>query len=218
MANLSKLLQSSLYEKVYSLNEDNLHDFHLNNSCSTIYGNCAYNIISDGSNWYCIGEKKPFNSVEKLIDYLNEKYNECLEYPTISEELAYAKFRYRSKFPNKGYQIHDPQPKVIVLDSDYIYNGKGKIVDGQHDILAFNINYSKNKKPDKLAIQEIVSFAQMIKKNKKDIYERIKEFYPNVIPFIRHYKPEQMTKLKKKNGWFWKQCSIADLAPKDDWK
>ena len=38
----------------------------------------------------------------------------------------------------------------------------------------------------------------MLKKNDKDVYERIKKFYPQAIKYIRCYKPNQMTKLKKK--------------------
>ena len=148
-----------------------------------------------------------------MIKYINEQYDDMVDLP-LTEELVQAKFKYRSKYPNKGYQIHDKRPKVIVLDNDYIYDGKGNVKPGRHDILAFNLNYSKDKKTDKKAIDEIVAFAHLLKKEKKDVYERIKKFYPEVVKNnLRCYKPQQMSKIKRKEGWFYKQCSVADLAP-----
>lgn len=216
--NFNDLVSSSLAEEIMNINENNLTEFFSKDyPIITLYGNVPYNILYESGDWYIIGEKKIFSSINKLIDYINEKYDDMLEVPALNEDLAYAKFRYRSKYPDKGYQIHDKHPKVLVLDNDYIYNGKGKVVPGQHDILAINLNYSKTKKIDKQAVQEITSFAHMIKKDKLDIYKRIKEWRPEIIPLIRHYKPEQMTKLKKKDGWFWRQCSVADLTGDEDW-
>lgn len=215
--NFNDLVSSSLAEEIINIDENNLTEFFSKKyPVITLYGNMPYNILYESGDWYIIGEKKVFSSLEKLVDYINEEYDEAVEVP-LNEDLAYAKFKYRSKYPDKGYQIHDKHPKVLVLDNDYIYNGKGKIVPGQHDILAFNLNYSGEKKLDKQAVQEITSFAHLIKKDKLDIYKRIKEWRPEVIKHIRHYKPEQMTKLKKKDGWFWRQCSVADLTGDEGW-
>lgn len=216
--NFEDLSKKDLREKVLNLNEENIEQFFSEKpQVMTLYGNCVYNVVYNQGDYYCLGESKTFSSLEKLVKYINEEYNEIVDIP-LTEDLALAKFRYTSKHPTKGYQIHDKRPHVLVLDNDYIYNGKGKVVEGQHDILAFNLNYSKEKKLDKQAIQEITSFAHLLKKNKLDIYKRIKEWRPEVIPYIRHYKPERMTKLKKKDGWFWKQCSVTDLSTENEWE
>lgn len=211
--NFSDLASSSLTEEVLNINEENINEFFSKDyPIKTLYGNMTYNILYESGDWYILGENKIFSSLKKLINYINEEYDDMLDIP-LEEDLAYAKFRYKSD------NSHDPKPKVLVLDNDYIYNGRGKIVPGQHDILAFNLNYSKNKKIDKQAVDEITTFAHMIKKNKQDIYKRIKAWRPEVIPMIRHYKPENMRKLKKKEGWFWRQCSIADLkGDEENWQ
>ena len=54
----------------------------------------------------------------------------------ITESMRMAKFSYEK------YKT-DPNPKILILDDNYKYNGKGKIIPGQHDILGFNINYIK---------------------------------------------------------------------------
>ena len=211
--NFNDLKEKDLREEILSLNEENIHDFFSEDrSIETLYGNTAYNYIYNQGDYFLIGENKSFSSLEKMVKYINEQYDDMVDLP-IEEELAYAKFKYRSK------KSHDKRPKVIVLDNDYIYDGKGNVKPGRHDILAFNLNYSKDKKTDKKAVDEIVSFAQLLKKDKKDIYQRIKKFYPEIVKNnIRCYKPERMKKLKKKDGWFWKQCSVVDLAPSDDWE
>ena len=214
----NNLIEEDLREEVLSLNEENIHDFFSEErDVNTLYGNLTYNYIYNQGDYFLLGENKSFSSLEQMIKYINEQYEDMVDLP-INEELAYAKFRYRSKYPNKGYQIHDKSPKIVVLDNDYIYDGKGNVKPGRHDVLAFNLNYSKDKKMDKRAVDEIVAFAHLLKKDKKDIYKRIKDFYPNVIKYIRCYKPDRMTKLKKKDGWFWKQCSVKDLCYKDDWE
>ena len=210
--NFNDLKEKDLREEILSLNEENIHDFFSEDrNVETLYGNTAYNYIYNQGDYFLIGENKSFSSLEKMVKYINEQYDDMVDLP-LEEELAYAKFKYRSK------KSHDKRPKVIVLDNDYIYDGKGNVKPGRHDILAFNLNYSKDKKTDKKAVDEIVSFAQLLKKDKKDIYQRIKKFYPEIVKNnIRCYKPERMKKLKKKDGWFWKQCSVVDLAPSDDW-
>lgn len=210
---VSNILKNSNLEETYKyLYENKIPLIRL-------YGNYQYTILEDAGEYWLIGHNQPFNSLNSLVNYINETYDDMVEIPSylLSEDLAYAKFRYCSKYPNKGYQIHDPKPKVLVLDNDYIYNGKGKVVEGQHDVLAINLNYSKEKRLDRQSVDEITTFAHMLKKDKLDIYERIKAWRPEVIKYIRHYKPERMTKLKKKQGWFWRQCSVADLKGDEDW-
>lgn len=217
--NFNDLKEKDLREEILSINEDNIHDFFSEDrDIGTLYGNVAYNYIYNQGDYFLLGEDKSFSSLERMVKYINETYDDMVDLP-ICEGLTYAKFKYRSKYPNKGYQIHDKHPKVIVLDNDYCWDGKGNPKPDRHDILAFNLNYSKNKKIDKKAVDEIVSFAHLLRKDKKDVYKRIKDMYPQIVKNnIRCYKPQQMTKLKKKDGWFWKQCSVVDLAPTNEWE
>ena len=77
----------------------------------------------------------------------------------ITESMRMAKFSYEK------YKT-DPNPKILILDDNYKYNGKGKIIPGQHDILGFNINYIKSKK-DIEKIKKIYNIAEKAKKEKK---------------------------------------------------
>lgn len=217
--NFNDLKEKDLREEILTINEDNIHDFFSEDrELGTLYGNVAYNYIYNQGDYFLLGEDKSFSSLERMVKYINETYDDMVDLP-ICEGLTYAKFKYRSKYPNKGYQIHDKHPKVIVLDNDYCWDGKGNPKPDRHDILAFNLNYSKNKKIDKKSVDEIVSFAHLLRKDKKDVYKRIKDMYPQIVKNnIRCYKPQQMTKLKKKDGWFWKQCSVVDLAPTNEWE
>lgn len=209
---LQDLLSENDIHKIFNyINENNLDLLELN-------GYSPYYVLYEHGDYHLIGLNKTFPTINKTIKYINETFNECIDNPyyTLNENLAMAKFKY-TNYKN------DPKPKTIVLDADYVYNGKGKVVPNQHDILAFNINYAKDKKLTKQAIQEITTFANMLKKDKKDIYQRIKDFYPEALKYIRHYKPEFMQGIKMKKGWFWKKASVADIEDynnkqKDIWR
>ena len=96
----------------------------------------------------------------------------------ITESMRMAKFSYEK------YKT-DPNPKILILDDNYKYNGKGKIIPGQHDILGFNINYIKSKK-DIEKIKKIYNIAEKAKKEKIDIYKEIKEKFPNSLKYTRY--------------------------------
>ena len=110
----------------------------------------------------------------------------------ITESMRMAKFSYEK------YKT-DPNPKILILDDNYKYNGKGKIIPGQHDILGFNINYIKSKK-DIEKIKKIYNIAEKAKKEKIDIYEEIKEKFPNSLKYIRHYRRSFIKNFKEKKG------------------
>ena len=110
----------------------------------------------------------------------------------ITESMRMAKFSYEK------YKT-DPNPKILILDDNYKYNGKGKIVSGQHDILGFNINYIKSKK-DIEKIKKIYNIAEKAKKEKIDIYKEIKENFPNSLKYIRHYRRSFIKNFKEKKG------------------
>ena len=110
----------------------------------------------------------------------------------ITESMRMAKFSYEK------YKT-DPNPKILILDDNYKYNGKGKIIPGQHDILGFNINYIKSKK-DVEKIKKIYNIAEKAKKEKIDIYKEIKEKFPNSLKYIRHYRRSFVKNFKEKKG------------------
>ena len=110
----------------------------------------------------------------------------------ITESMRMAKFSYEK------YKT-DPNPKILILDDNYKYNGKGKIIQGQHDILGFNINYIKSKK-DIEKIKKIYNIAEKAKKEKTDIYKEIKEKFPNSLKYIRHYRRSFIKNFKEKKG------------------
>lgn len=110
----------------------------------------------------------------------------------ITESMRMAKFSYEK------YKT-DPNPKILILDDNYKYNGKGKIIQGQHDILGFNINYIKSKK-DIEKIKKIYNIAEKAKKEKIDIYKEIKEKFPNSLKYIRHYRRSFIKNFKEKKG------------------
>lgn len=110
----------------------------------------------------------------------------------ITESMRMAKFSYEK------YKT-DPNPKILILDDNYKYNGKGKIIPGQHDILGFNINYIKSKK-DIEKIRKIYNIAEKAKKEKIDIYKEIKEKFPNSLRYIRHYRRSFIKNFKEKKG------------------
>ena len=110
----------------------------------------------------------------------------------ITESMRMAKFSYEK------YKT-DPNPKILILDDNYKYNGKGKVITGQHDILGFNINYIKSKK-DVEKIKKIYNIAEKAKKEKIDIYKEIKEKFPNSLKYIRHYRRSFIKNFKEKKG------------------
>lgn len=110
----------------------------------------------------------------------------------ITESMRMAKFSYEK------YKT-DPNPKILILDDNYKYNGKGKTIPGQHDILGFNINYIKSKK-DIEKIKKIYNIAEKAKKEKIDIYKEIKEKFPNSLKYIRHYRRSFIKNFKEKKG------------------
>ena len=111
----------------------------------------------------------------------------------ITESMRMAKFSYEK------YKT-DPNPKILILDDNYKYNGKGKIISGQHDILGFNINYIKSKK-DIEKIKKSYNIAEKAKKEKIDIYKEIKGKFPNSLKYIRHYRRSFIKNFKEKKGF-----------------
>ena len=105
--NFNDLREKDLREEILSLNEENIHDFFSEDrNIETLYGNTAYNYIYNQGDYFLIGENKSFSSLEKMVKYINEQYDDMVDLP-LEEELAYAKFKYHSK------KSHDKRPPLI---------------------------------------------------------------------------------------------------------
>lgn len=123
----------------------------------------------------------------------------------INEALEYVKFHY-SNWHN------DKRPRVKALDFKYP-GQEGQDTYGQRDdILGWNINYFKNKKYAKKAIDEIDSFARLLAANKLEKYKRIKHFFPEQAKYIRRYMRKHVKGLKRKDNGLWRKTKFPDLV------
>lgn len=126
----------------------------------------------------------------------------------LAESVQFVKFKYAN------YK-EDPRPRVKALDFEYP-GQKGQKTYGQRkDILGFNINYFKNKKYAKKAIDEIDSFARLLDADKKEKWKRLSFFYPEATKFLRRYNKEHVDGLKQKKGIYWKSATFQELVNKD---
>lgn len=135
------------------------------------------------------------------------KFHEVIE-NKLYEDLQMVKFKY-SNFKN------DPTPRVKVLDYEYPGRLGQKSYGLRKDLLGFNLNYFKNSRYANRAIDEIDGFARLLSADKKEKYERLKYFYPEVLKFIRRYNREHISNLKRKGRIFYRSATIDDLIKKD---
>ena len=127
----------------------------------------------------------------------------------LNEDLNFVKFKYSSEDRN------DPRPKVKVLDFEYPGQVGQKTYGDREDLLGFNINYFKNPRYAKRAIDEIDGFARLLSANKKEKYQRLKYFYPEVTKFIRRYQRQYISNLKHKKKLVWRGTSYNGLVNYD---
>ena len=120
------------------------------------------------------------------------------------EDLQLIKFKY------SNYK-HDPNPKVKVLDYDYPGQPHQKTYGQRQDLFGFNLNYFKNKKYARKAIDEIDGFARLLSADNKEKWQRLSYFYPEVKKYIRRYKKKHVTDLKHKKGFAWRRASYSKL-------
>ncbi len=135
----------------------------------------------------------------KFHDVINNK---------LYEDLQLVKFKY-ANFKN------DPTPKVKVLDYEYPGIVGQKTYGTRKDLLGFNINYFKNPRYAKRAIDEIDGFARMLSADNKEKYSRLKYFYPEVAEYIRRYNREHISNLKRKGTVFYRSTDYNTLIDKD---
>lgn len=135
------------------------------------------------------------------------KLHEILE-NKIYEDLQLVKFKY-ANFKK------DPTPRVKVLDYEYPGRPGQKTYGQRKDLLGFNINYFKNPRYASRAIDEIDGFARMLSADKKEKYERLKYFYPEVLKFVRRYNRDHISNIKRKGKLFYRSTDYEDLIKKD---
>lgn len=126
----------------------------------------------------------------------------------LNEELQFIKFHY------DNYK-NDKRPRVKALDFEYPGKEGQKTYGQRKDILGWNLNYYKNPKEAKRTIDEIDSFARLLDVNKKDKYNRLKDFFPDQFALIRRYMRKHIKGLKRRDGWRWKPTTYDQLIQFD---
>lgn len=126
----------------------------------------------------------------------------------LNEGLTYVKFKY------DNYH-EDPRPRVKVLDYKYPGRPEQKTYGKREDLLGWNLNYFKNRKDAKQAIDDITDFASLLSANKLEMYNRIKSFYPEQAKYIRRYQRNYIKGLKERKGILWRRADINDLEKRN---
>jgi len=126
----------------------------------------------------------------------------------LDEGLTYVKFKY------SNYN-QDPVPRVKVLDYKYPGQEGQKTYGQREDMLGWNLNYFKNKKYAKQAIDDIADFASLLSANKLEMYRRVKAFFPEQAKLMRRYQRAYVKGLKSKRGILWRKADINDLENKN---
>lgn len=115
--------------------------------------------------------------------------------------LPLIKFNYEK--PN-----HCKTPLVKVLDYDYKGQLQQKSYGERKDILGFNIKKDKDRKKHSKELDDLYAFSEYSGFNKKELYNRIKEFDPDIIKFIRRYNKSKIKKPKIKGTIFWRGLNL----------
>ncbi len=134
----------------------------------------------------------------------NKNWKKVVGNDLLNESLDYVKFKY------DNYH-NDKVPRVKVIDTEYP-GRKGQKTYGQRkDLLGWNINYVKNKRYAKRAIDDIESFAKLLSADKDEVYKRIKYFFPEQAKFIRRYMRKHIKGLKHKKGMLWRKTTYPEI-------
>ena len=125
----------------------------------------------------------------------------------LTEELELVKFRYPSK--------HCKKPRVLVLDANYPGKKNEKHYGERLAVMGVNIIYAprSERKRKQKALSEIDLFSDFLGADKLEKYRRIREFYPEALPYIRRYKKEKMKNVKLRRGFFYHPYSFSNKTP-----
>lgn len=122
----------------------------------------------------------------------------------VNETIAYVKFNYEN-------HKNDASPRVKVLDFEYKGQEHQKSYGERKDLLGWNINYFKNKKYARRALDDITSFAKLLSADNDEVYRRIKYFYPKQAKYLRRYQRKHINRLKHKKRLFWRKSEYSKL-------
>lgn len=123
---------------------------------------------------------------------------EQVKQKVLNEEMDLIKFRYPSK--------HCTRPRVLVIDANYPGRQDEKNYGKTKDLLGVNLKYvngAKERKRMKAALSSIDLFSDFLEADKLERYNRIKDFCPECLPYIRRYKKSKMRGTKVKKGMFY---------------
>jgi hypothetical protein len=127
----------------------------------------------------------------------------------INEALELVKFTYAGHSKDTAAS---KRPRVKVLDYRYPGQPHQKTYGQRKDLLGWNLNYYKNKRYARRAIDEIDSFARLLGAKDKEKYNRIKYFFPEQSALLRRYMRKKITNLKRRNAiGLWSKTGYSDL-------
>ena len=75
------------------------------------------------------------------------------------------------------------------------------------------INYNQYYHIDDIVLSSFCPNTNKV--DKKEKYQRIKDFYPDALPYIRRYKKKHIKKLKLKKGKLWEPADWTDCEDYD---
>ena len=99
-------------------------------------------------------------------------------------------------------------PLVKVLDFDYKGQLGQKSYGNRSDILGFNMKNVASVKKQSKELDDLAAFSEFSGLNKKELYDRIKEFDPEIIKSIRRYNKNKIKHPKKKGTLFWMNLEL----------
>jgi hypothetical protein len=136
------------------------------------------------------------------------KLKEILSDNSLNERLLYVKFKY-DNFKQ------DPRPRVKVLDFEYPGQENQKSYGQRKDLLGWNINYFSNKKQAREAIDDIADFARLLAANKLEMYQRIRDLFPEQAQYLRRYNRDFVKGIKERKGILWRRADLNDLTKRE---
>lgn len=133
---------------------------------------------------------------------------EQVKQKVLNEEMQLIKFRYPSK--------HCTHPRVLVIDANYPGKVGEKHYGETDDLLGVNLKYvggARERRRVKAALSSIDLFSDFLEADKLERYNRIKDFCPECLPYIRRYKKDKMRGAKVKRGMFYHPYFLTKKDP-----
>jgi len=127
----------------------------------------------------------------------------------LNEALELVKFSYGNHSKNTP---SSKRPRVKVIDYNYPGRVGQKTYGQRRDLLGWNISYYSNKRYARKAVDEIHSFSKLLGADNKELYSRVKYFFPEQAALLRRYKKSKISNLKRKGAiGLWRKTNYGEL-------